>query len=93
MIRAGPLTNGLEDGDDRAPLLGQPIFDTGRNFVELLSLDYIGGHQLFQRGGKHGVSDVGHFLSQGAVAQGSLFRQHADHAGFLFAAENGQSVL
>lgn len=50
MIRARPLTNGLQDGEDGLSFLGKFIFDPGRNFIELLTPDDLIGYQFRQCG-------------------------------------------
>ena len=47
MIHAGPLTNGLQDGNDGLSFCGQFVFDPGRNFIELLTPDDFVGYQFF----------------------------------------------
>ena len=46
VVRAGPFTNRLKDGDNRKPFFGEAVFNVGRDLVKLLPFDEVICNQL-----------------------------------------------
>ena len=87
------FADALENRHHRFSLLRQRVFHS-RRYLIVLSADHeIVMDELLQRGGKHRVRNVQHFLANAAVSQGALFIQHADDPGFPFSAEQLQPIF
>lgn len=78
MVRAGPLTDRLKDGYDRASFFSQTVFNPRRNFIKLFTLNHVIVHQFFQRRRQDSIGNIGHLTADRTVAQPSLFGQHTE---------------
>ena len=93
VVDSGPLTDALQNGDDRFSFFSKGIFHSWRNLVILLPFYNPVPDQFFQGGGQNGICNVAHFSANHTVSEKFFICQNTDDTGFPFSSEDIQAVF